>query len=109
MSIKVFLADDHAVVRDGLRFILEAQGDIKVVGEAVNGLQAVDQVKKLRPDVVVMDIAMPELNGIEATYEIRQSCPSTQIVILSVHGTSEHIFRALQAGCLLYTSDAADE
>jgi len=102
MSIKVFLADDHAVVRDGLRFILEAQGDIKVVGEAVNGLQAVDQVKKLRPDVVVMDIAMPELNGIEATYEIRQSCPSTQIVILSVHGTSEHIFRALQAGARGY-------
>jgi len=66
MTITVLLADDHAVVRDGLRLMLEAQGDIKVVGDAANGREAVHQVKRLRPDVVVMDIAMPELNGIEA-------------------------------------------
>jgi RNA polymerase sigma factor (sigma-70 family) len=102
MSIRVLLADDHAVVRDGLRYILEAQADITVVGEADNGRQAVTQVRKLKPDVVVMDIAMPELNGIEATKQVRQECPSTEVAILSVYSTSEHIFRALQAGARGY-------
>jgi len=102
MSIKVFLADDHAVVRDGLRALLEAQDDITIVGDAADGRQAVNQIGKLRPDVAVMDIAMPELNGIEATHEIHELCPSTKIVILSVYGTSEHIFRALQAGARGY-------
>jgi len=96
------LADDHAVVRDGLRFLLEAQADIAVVGDAADGRQAVRLVQQLRPDVVVMDIAMPELNGIEATQQIRETCPSTQIVILSVHSTTEHVFRALQAGAQGY-------
>jgi len=102
MTITVLLADDHAVVRDGLRLMLEAQGDIKVVGDAANGREAVHQVKRLRPDVVVMDIAMPELNGIEATRQIREARPSAQVVILSMHHTSEHIFRALQAGARGY-------
>ena len=102
MPIKVFLADDHAVVREGLRFILEAQGDIVVVGEATNGRQAVQKVQQLNPDVVVMDIAMPELNGIEATYQIRETCPSTEVVILSMYSTSEQIFQALQAGARGY-------
>ncbi len=102
MTITVLLADDHAVVRDGLQLLLEAQGDIKVVGDAANGHEAVHQVERLRPDVVVMDIAMPELNGIEATQQIREGCPSAQVVILSMHYTSEHIFRALQAGARGY-------
>jgi len=102
MPIHVFLADDHAVVRDGLRFLLEAQGDIKVIGDAANGRDAVRQVQQLRPEVVLMDIAMPELNGIEATRQIREACPTTQVVILSMHATSEHIFRALQAGARGY-------
>ena len=102
MPIKVFLADDHAVVRDGLRALLEAQADITVVGDAADGRQAVDQVRKLRPDVVVMDIAMPDLNGIEATQQIRESCPSTRVVILSMHSSPEHVFRALQAGARGY-------
>jgi len=102
MSIKVFLTDDHAVVRDGLRSLLEAQGDITVVGDAGDGYQAVDQVQKLRPDVVVMDIAMPKLNGIEATHQIRKSCPSTQVVILSMYSSAEHIFQALKAGAKGY-------
>ena len=96
--MRVFLADDHAVVRDGLRFILEAQSDITVAGDASDGRRAVNQVQKLKPDVVVMDIAMPELDGIEATRQIRKACPLTEIVILSVHSSAEHIFRALQAG-----------
>jgi DNA-binding NarL/FixJ family response regulator len=100
--IKVFLADDHAVVRDGLRYILEAQADITVAGEAGDGLQAVEQVLKLKPDVVVMDIAMPQLNGIEATRRILEELPRTRVVILSVYSSAEHIYRALKAGARGY-------
>lgn len=98
MTISVFLADDHAVVRDGLRLLLEMQGDIEVIGDTASGRDAVCQVTQLHPDVVVMDIAMPELNGIEATRQIREACPSVQVVVLSMYSTAEHIFRALQAG-----------
>lgn len=100
--ITVFLADDHGVVRDGLRSILEAQPDLSVVGTAGDGRLAVHQVQQLRPDVVVMDIAMPALNGIEATQRIRDTCPDTEVVILSVHATTEHIYRALEAGARGY-------
>lgn len=102
MTIRVLLADDHAVVRDGLRFLLEAQGDIVVVGDAADGRLAVRQAQQLQPDVVVMDIAMPELNGIDATQQVRELCPSTHVLILSMHSTAEHIFRALQAGARGY-------
>ena len=102
MAIRVFLADDHGVVRDGLRLLLEAQGDITVVGDAATGREAVRQVQELGPDVVVMDIAMPELNGIEATYQLREMCPAIQIVILSIHSATEHILRALRAGARGY-------
>jgi len=102
MSITVFLADDHAVVRDGLRFLLEAQQDIEVVGDAANGRDAVRQVAQLNPAVVILDIAMPELNGIEAAGQIRETCPSTQVIILSMYSTAEHVFRALQAGARGY-------
>ena len=98
----VVLADDHTVVRDGLRVLLEAHSDISVVGDAANGRQAVRLALQLHPDVVVMDIAMPELNGIEATRQIHDASPSTQVVILSMHSTTEHIFRALQAGARGY-------
>ena len=102
MPIKVFLADDHAVVRDGLRLILETQEDITVVGEAADGRQAVDQVLKLKPDIVIMDIAMPELNGIEATQQILKTLPSVKVIILSMHSSTEHVSRALKAGALGY-------
>jgi DNA-binding NarL/FixJ family response regulator len=100
--IKVILADDHAVVRDGLHFLLEAQSDISVLGDASNGREAIRLASQLQPDVVVMDIAMPELNGIEATLQIQDASPSTQVLILSMHSTTEHIFRALQAGARGY-------
>ena len=100
--ITVFLADDHAVVRDGLQFLLEAQPDIRVVGDAADGREAVRHVARLCPDVVVMDIAMPELNGIEAAREVRYVCPAAQVIILSMHSTTEHVFRALQAGARGY-------
>jgi DNA-binding NarL/FixJ family response regulator len=102
MPISIFIADDHAVVRDGLRLLLEAQPDMEVIGDAADGRHTVDLVLQLHPDVVIMDIAMPELNGIEATRQIREACPSTQVVILSMYATTEHIFQALQAGALGY-------
>jgi DNA-binding NarL/FixJ family response regulator len=102
MIISVFLADDHAVMRDGLRAILEAQDDIRVVGEATNGRDAARRVAELRPNVVVMDIGMPELNGIEATQRICESCPSVRVIILSMHLTGEYIRRALAAGARGY-------
>jgi DNA-binding NarL/FixJ family response regulator len=102
MTIRVFLADDHAVIRDGLRYLLEAQGDIAVVGDAPDGRQAVRLVQQVRPDVVVMDIAMPELNGVEATLQIHAACPQVQVIMLSIHSTAEHVSRALQAGAQGY-------
>lgn len=100
--ITVILADDHPVVRDGLCFLLNSQKDIKVIGTAVNGLEAVELASKTCPDVAVMDIAMPLLNGIEATQQIRIACPHTKVAILSIHFTSIHIQRALQAGAMGY-------
>jgi DNA-binding NarL/FixJ family response regulator len=100
--ITVILADDHPVVRDGLCFLLNAQQDIKVVGTADNGHEAVQLATKLNPNVAVMDIAMPLLNGIEATQQITSTCPHTRVMILSIHFTSVHIQRALQAGAMGY-------
>lgn len=105
--ITIFLADDHTVVRDGLRVLLEAHPDLKVIGDASDGREAVRQVIQCRPDVAIMDINMPELNGIEATEQIRQSCPATQVIILSMYGTRKHIARALQAGARGYLLKAA--
>lgn len=102
MKLSVFLADDHAIVRDGLRALLSAQPDMLVVGDAANGRDAVRQVTQLRPAVAIVDIAMPELNGIEATRQIREACPASQVIILSMHATSEHIYEALHAGALGY-------
>jgi DNA-binding NarL/FixJ family response regulator len=102
MTITVFVADDHAVLRDGLLLLLSAHNDIRVVGEAANGRDAVRQIAQLRPHVAIVDIAMPELDGIETTRQIREACPSTKVIILSMYSTSERIFRALQAGALGY-------
>lgn len=102
MSIKVFIADDHAMVREGLRLILEAERDLSVIGEAADGRQAVRLIQRLAPDVVIMDIAMPILNGIEATEQILNSKTFTRIIILSMHASKEHIFRALEAGAKGY-------
>ena len=102
MSITVFLVDDHTIVRDGLRLLLETEPDIEVIGHAANGTDALSEVAQGCPDVLIMDIAMPELNGIEATRRIREICPFAQVIILSMYSTSEHIFQALQAGALGY-------
>jgi RNA polymerase sigma factor (sigma-70 family) len=109
MGTRLLLADDHAILRSGLRMLLETQPDIQIVGEAANGREAVQQAQLLCPDVVVIDIAMPELNGIEATAQIREVCPATQFVILSMYSSAEHVFRAFQAGALGYVlKESAD-
>jgi DNA-binding NarL/FixJ family response regulator len=102
MKIRVLLADDHAMMRDGLKALLSASPDIAVVAEVGNGRDAVRRVQELKPDVVVMDIAMPDLNGIEATRILCERCPGTRIVILSMHSSSEHVFRAIDAGATGY-------
>ncbi len=102
MSIKVLLADDHIVVRDGLHLLLAAEQDIEVVGGAANGRDAVEMATRLRPDIVIMDIAMPDLNGIEAMLQIQQNLPTTNVIILSMHDTREYIYQALQAGARGY-------
>lgn len=102
MTIRVLLADDHAMVRDGLKALLEASADIKVVDAASNGRESVRLVLELKPDVVIMDIAMPDLNGIEAARLLRVRCPETRIIMLSMHSSSEHVYRALEAGAAGY-------
>lgn len=102
MQIRIFLADDHGVLRRGLRLLLQSQPEMIVVGEAENGHDALQQIRKLCPDVAILDIAMAGLNGIEATRSIRADCPATQVVILSMHKTNEYIYRALKAGARGY-------
>ena len=102
MMIKVLLADDHSILRDGLAALLEAQDGITVVGHAADGREAVRKATELKPDVAIMDIVMPELDGIEATRLVQQSSPLTRVLILSMYSTTEHIFRALQAGAKGY-------
>lgn len=97
-KIRVMISDDHAMFREGIRYILESDPRIQVVGEASNGRQAVKVAKNIKPQVIIMDIAMPELNGIEATRQIIQENPSIKVIILTMHYTSEHIYQALQAG-----------
>jgi DNA-binding NarL/FixJ family response regulator len=111
MSISIVLADDHRVVREGLRALLERYDDLKVVGEAADGSEAVKLAAKLKPDVIVMDISMPVLNGIEATQQALEVSPSSRVIILSMYSTSEHIFRSFKAGAqgyLLKESAGAD-
>jgi DNA-binding NarL/FixJ family response regulator len=96
--IRVLLADDHAVLRDGLKVLLESVGDIQVVGMAADGREAVSEAIRLRPDVAILDLTMPELNGIEATRHILRRQPEVQVLILSMNHSSEHVHRALAAG-----------
>jgi DNA-binding NarL/FixJ family response regulator len=101
-KITVLLADDHTVVRQGLRALLVVEGDIDIVGEAESGRQAVQLAKKLAPDVVVMDIAMPLLNGLEATRQITKQVPSTKVLILSSYSDDEYVQQLTQAGAAGY-------
>jgi two-component system, NarL family, response regulator NreC len=95
---RVLVVDDHSVLAEGLRYLIEAQEDLSVVGSAADGREALRKVEELQPEVVVMDISMPELNGIEATELIRKRSPHTQVVILSMYSNQERVWRALRAG-----------
>jgi DNA-binding NarL/FixJ family response regulator len=101
-EVRILLADDHAVLRDGVRMVLETHPGFKVVGTADNGEDAVDLARSLRPDIAVLDIAMPRLNGLEATREIRACCPATEVVILSMHEGEDYLREALRAGAAGY-------
>jgi two-component system response regulator NreC len=110
-KLRILLADDHIVMRTGLRALLERQPDLEVVGESENGRETIELAASLRPDVVVMDVGMPDMNGIEATKAIVTQRPTTAVVILSMHSDESYVMRALKAGArgyLLKDSAAAD-
>lgn len=107
-KIRVLLADDHTILREGIRALLDDQADIEVIGEAEDGQSTVKLVAKLTPDVVVMDIAMPLLNGLEATRQIQRDYPQVKVLILTMHENEEYIRQVLAAGALGYIlKDAA--
>jgi DNA-binding NarL/FixJ family response regulator len=101
-KIRILLADDHETVREGLKAILATQPDLEVVGEAADGETAVKRAKALHPDIVVMDVSMPVLNGLKATEAIRQSCPQTQVLVLTRHADEAYLQQLLRAGASRY-------
>jgi len=102
MNIRVLVADDHAIIREGLRVMLGNQPDMEVVAVATNGREAIRLVDEQEPDVIVMDISMPELNGIEAIQQMSPRHPHMQVVVLSIHETKPYVYRALKAGAKGY-------
>jgi two-component system response regulator NreC len=109
--VRVFIADDHVLVRDGLRALLERRGDMEVVGEAGDGLKAAEGIEETRPDLVLMDIAMPGLNGVDVTRRIAKSLPRTKILVLSQYDDQEYVLSLLKAGAsgyVLKVSPAAE-
>jgi len=100
--ITVYIVDDQRILREGLRALLELDGEIRVVGEAADGRAALEGIFAVQPDVVLMDVTMPELNGIDATQIVTQKAPHIKVIVLSVHSDSEHVYRAFQAGATGY-------
>src|SRR6266567_1671208 len=109
MPIRILLADDHTILRAGLKMMLNAQPDMEVVGKAQDGRQAIQESQRLQPDVVLMDITMPDINGIEATRQIKKLSPDMKVLILTMHEHDEYVFQALRAGAAGYMlKEAAD-
>jgi two-component system, NarL family, response regulator NreC len=108
-KVRVLLADDHTILRAGLKMMLNAQPDIEVVGEASDGRQVVVEAQRLLPDVILMDITMPEVNGIEATRQVKRRLPETRVLVLTMHENEEYLFQMLRAGAAGYMlKEAAD-
>ncbi len=109
MSIRILLADDHTILRAGLKMMLNAQPDMEVVGEAQDGRQALQEAQRLQPDIILMDITMPDMNGIEATKQLKKELPDVKVLILTMHEHEEYVFQALRAGASGYMlKEAAD-
>jgi DNA-binding NarL/FixJ family response regulator len=108
MAIRVVLADDHALVRQGIRSLLEKLIDIEVVGEAIDGREALELAKTTQPDIVLMDITMPGLNGLEAVSRMKKECPTARVIMLSVHAGEEYFQQALDSGAAGYLLKDAD-
>lgn len=107
--IRILLADDHTILRAGLRMMLNAQPDMEVIGEAQDGRQAINTTMNLQPDIVLMDITMPDMNGIEATRQIKRVAPEVKVLVLTMHENDEYVFQALRAGASGYIlKEAAD-
>jgi two-component system response regulator NreC len=100
--MRILLAEDHTLVRSGVRALLEASGDVEIVGEAGNGREAVDASRQLNPDLVLMDVAMPELNGIEAAGQLHAQQPDVRVLMLSMHVDRQYVFESLKAGARGY-------
>ena len=106
-AIRVLIAEDHSVVRTGLRLIISSEEDMTVVGEAEDGLQAIQKAHELRPDVIVMDMTMPGLGGLEAARQMKRDLPDTRILFLTIHDSEEYFFQAVQAGADGYVTKAS--
>ncbi len=100
--IRVLLVDDHAILREGIRYLLSASGEVEVIGEAQDGIEALEMVERLKPDAVLMDIAMPRMNGIEATTELKKRHPDLPVLILSMYDSEEYVLPILRAGAAGY-------
>ena len=108
--MRVLLADDHAIVRRGLRSLIETQPDIEVVGEAADGLEALRLCEEQHPDAIILDVAMPKMNGIEVAERVQKLAPAPSVIVLSMHADESYIIRALAAGARAYLlKDATDE
>ncbi len=108
-KIRVLLADDHTIVRKGVRMLIEAQSDMEVIGEAKTGREAIDEARKWKPDVVIMDVSMPDLNGIEGTRQICDELPHTRVLALSMHKDSVYVREILRAGARGYLLKDSDD
>lgn len=107
-KIKILLADDHTIVRRGIHALLETQADLQIVGEAATGTEAVEKARALLPDVVLMDIGMPQLDGLTATAQIKREMPNIQVLLLTVHDDANYLFRALEVGASGYILKGAE-
>lgn len=107
MSIRIFLVDDHDVIRVGLRMLLEDESDLEIIGEAGSASEAINKVSSLRPDVILMDVGLPDLSGIEATRKIKELYPEIKIVALTIHEDEEYFFKMLDAGASGYVPKRA--